>query len=335
MLMSKVVVTGANGFVGAWLVRGLIAQGHEVHALVRKSSDLSELENASCEYVYGDVTDLPSLNAAFQGAEAVFHLAGLIAYRKAEREKMQRINVGGTANVISSCLVNKILRLVYMSSVVAVGAGFSEKDILNEDSPYNVSQLNLGYFETKHEAELLVKKAVRENGLNAVILNPSTIYGGGDARKGSRKTQLKVAQGNFPFYTSGGVNVVNVEAVVDGLISAWKNGRTGERYILAGDNLTIKKLFQMIAKSAGSEPPKIKMPNFLLHSIGAVGDVMDSVGLKGPISRENAWTSTLYHWFDSSKAKQELGFNPAPASVAIENSVRWSREHGLLGDRKQ
>jgi dihydroflavonol-4-reductase len=328
--MPKVVVTGANGFVGAWLVRGLIAQGHDVHALVRKSSDLSELEGVPCKFVYGDVSDPKSLAAAFQGVEAVFHLAGLIAYRRAERQKMELINVVGTQNVIDACLSQKVSRLIFMSSVVAVGAGFTDKEILNEESPFNVGHLNLGYFETKHAAELLVKKAVLEKGLNAVIVNPSTIYGAGDARKGSRKTQLKVAQGKFPFYTSGGVNVVGVEAVVEGIISAWKKGRTGERYILCGDNLSIETLFKTIAHFAGVPAPKTKMPDFLLHAIGSLGDMMDSVGLKGPISKENAWTSTLYHWFDASKAKKELGFSPLPAEVAIENSVRWIRDHGLL-----
>ena len=328
--MAKVVVTGANGFVGSWLVRELLRQGEHVHALVRKHSDLSELIGANCELIYGDVTDLNSLESAFKGASAVFHLAGLIAYRKADREKMTSVNVDGTKNVIQACLSNNVPRLIYMSSVVAVGAGFSPHEILNENSKYNVHHLNLGYFETKHAAELLVLEAVRERNLNAVILNPSTIYGAGDARKGSRKTQLKVAQGKFPFYTSGGVNVVNVEAVIAAVIEAWRSGRSGERYILSGENLTIQQLFSFIAKVAGVKPPKHKIPNFALHGLGLFGDTLDLIGLKGSFSRENAWTSTLYHWFDNSKAKRELGFNPKSAEYAIQKSVGWSRAQGLL-----
>jgi len=328
--VSKVVVTGANGFVGSWLVRGLIQEGHEVFALVRKSSDLSELENVHCKFVYGDVTDLASLQSAFQNMDAVFHLAGLIAYKKADRKKMELVNVEGTKNVIEVCLQKKIPRLVYMSSVVAIGAGFSPNEILNENSKYNVDKLDLGYFQTKYAAENLVKKAVQERNLDAVILNPSTIYGAGDARKGSRKTQLKVAQGKFPFYTSGGVNVVNVEAVIQGIISAYKIGKSGERYILCGENITIRELFNLIAKHAGCEPPRYKMPDFILHFLGTIGDCMDSFGLKGPVSKENAWTSTLYHWFDASKAKKDLGFSSLTADQAIEKSVGWIKENGLL-----
>lgn len=332
--MSKVVITGANGFLGSWLTRELLNQGHEVKVLVRKTSDLSELEGLKCEYAYGDINDIESLKLVFAGAEAVFHLAGLIAYRTIDREKMEKINVGGTKNVIKACLETQVKRLVHISSVVAVGAGFSKDEILNETSKYNVSHLNLGYFQTKHAAELLVTQSIEAKGLDAVIVNPSTTYGAGDARKGSRSTQIKVARGKFPFYTSGGVNVVAVEDVVQGIISAWHKGRKGERYILGGENITIKKLFEMIAKEAGVPAPRFMVPATALHFIGAAGDLLTARGIASSFSRENAWTSTLYHWFDSSKARKDLDFNSRPAQVAIANSVRWMKENSLLDDKK-
>jgi dihydroflavonol-4-reductase len=328
--MPKVLVTGANGFLGSWVVRRLLAEGHQVFSLVRKTSDLSELDGVATEYVYGDVTDLRSLLNTFQGMDSIFHLAGVIAYKKSDRAMMEKVNVQGTANVIEACRTASIRRLVHLSSVVAVGAGFTPEQILNEESPYNISSLNLGYFETKHHAEILVQQAVQENHLDAVILNPSTIYGPGDARKGSRKTQLKVAQGKFKFYTSGGVNVVAVEDAVDGIVSAWKKGRTGERYILAGENLYIKELFELIAKEAGQPPPRWLLPSAVLHTIGMVGDLMGTMGLRSPISRENAWTSTMFHWFDSSKAQRELDFKPRPAQMAVSQSVKWIKENGYL-----
>lgn len=329
----KVIVTGANGFLGSWLTRALVKEGHEVLALVRAQSDLSELENAGCQLVYGDVTDLESLYKAFDGVDSVFHLAGLIAYKKSDRQKMELVNVTGTANVIEACLAKHVRKLVYLSSVTAVGAGFKPDQILNEESAYNVEKLDLGYFETKHAAEKLVVKAFREKNLDCVILNPSTIYGAGDARKGSRKTQLKVAQGNFKFYTSGGVSIVATEDVVAAILSAWKIGRSGERYILSGENITIKQLFQMIAEEAGVPAPRYKMPNFILFFIGLVGDMMASLGLKGLLSTENAWTATLYHWFDNTKAKRELQFNPRPAREAIRSSVAWAKQNGLLSPK--
>lgn len=329
----KVLVTGANGFLGSWLTRTLVQEGHDVYALVRKNSDLSELSGISCKFLYGDVTDIPSLLEAFTGIDTVFHLAGVIAYKKSQRPLMDKVNVQGTANVLAVCKERKIRRLVYLSSVVAIGGGFSPRDVLNEESVFNVSDLNLGYFETKRAAEVLVQQAVKNRDIDAVILNPSTIYGAGDAKKGSRKMQLNVAQGKLKFYTSGGVNVVAVEDVVDGILKAWESGKNGERYILCGENITIQELFTLIAKEAGVPAPNIRLPDTLLHTIGAIGDLMEKMGLKGPLSRENAYTSTMFHWFDSSKAKRELGFNPRPAQYAIHNSVQWMKDNGLVSEK--
>jgi dihydroflavonol-4-reductase len=325
----KVLVTGANGFVGSWLVRELNRQQHQVKILARKNSDLSELEGSQYELSLGDVTHLDSLENAVKGCDSVFHLAGVVGYSKAQRELMEKVNVQGTANLIKAIERHPIKRLVHMSSVVAIGASFNGTP-LNENSEFNIHHLNLGYFETKRAAEILVKDAVKSGKVDAVILNPSTIYGPGDAKKGSRKVQLKVAQHKFPFYTSGGVNVVAVEDVVKGLLSAWNKGKTGERYILAGENITIKTLFTWIAEAAGVEPPKILMPNFALHLLGKVGDQLEKINKKGPVNSENAWTSSLFHWFDNTKARENLDFNPQPARSAVEKSVEWIRQQGLL-----
>ncbi len=328
--MKKVLVTGANGFLGSWLTRALVEQGHDVSALVRAKSDLSELKNIKCRFVHGDVTDILSLLEASKGMDSVFHLAGVIAYKKSQRALMEKVNVQGTANVVQVCQENKIRRLVYLSSVTAIGAGFSTEEILNEDSPYNISALDLGYFETKRAAEKIVRSACDRHQIDAVILNPSTIYGEGDAKKGSRKMQVKVAQGNFKFFTSGGVNVVAVEDVVQGILSAWDKGKTGERYILSGENLLIKDLFRLIAEEAHVPAPNRQIPNWFLHLLGKSGDLMEAMGMRGSFSEENAWTSTLYHWFDNSKAQRELDFHPRPAKEALHNSVRWMRDHSLI-----
>lgn len=328
--MAKVLVTGANGFLGSWVVRHLLQEGHSVRILVRPNSDLSELAGLEFEKVFGDVTDLESIRKSLGSIETVFHLAGVIAYKKADRPLMDKVNVGGTQNVIEAVAGSSVSRLVYLSSVVAVGAGFNPQQILNEESPYNIAHLNLGYFETKHQAEILVRQAFEQKKIDPVILNPSTIYGPGDAKKGSRKTQLKVAQGKFLFYTKGGVNVIAVEDCVSGILSAWKKGRSGERYILAGENLMIRQLFEIIASEAGVEAPRILMPSPVLFGLGWVGDRLTDLGMKGGISLENAWTSQLYHWFDSSKAQRELGLRPRPAREAIAKSVGWMKEKGLL-----
>lgn len=325
----KVLVTGASGFVGSWLVRRLEERGVNMRVLRRKSSSKST-PSSTTEVAWGDITDLESLVAATQNIDTVFHLAGHVGYSRAERALMEQINVTGTQNVLSACKTNRVRRLLHMSSVVAVGASFDGQRPLTEVDPFNLHHLDLGYFETKWAAENLVRTAARAGEVDAVMLNPSTIYGAGDAVKGSRKVQVKVAQGRFRFYTGGGVSVVGVEEVVEALLVAWERGRSGERYILSGDNLTIQELFSLIAEEGGVAPPALHLPDAVVRGIGRVGDWLEARGRKGPLNSENAWSSILYHWFDHSKAKTELGFQPQPARQAIAKSVQWMKDHRLL-----
>ncbi len=327
-----VLVTGATGFLGGWLTKRLLDAGLDVRILRRETSDLSEIKGLKVQHALGDVTDPESLSKACKDVDSVFHLAGLIGYSPAMRAPMEKINVGGTANVIEAIKANKVRKLVHLSSVVAIGASFKPVP-MNEESAYNIQHLNLGYFETKKAAEDLVTSAFRKGEIDTVILNPSTIYGAGDAKKGSRKTQKKVAQGKFPFYTSGGVNVVAVEDVVEAVYQAWQIGRSGERYILSSENITIKQLFEMIAHEAGVKPPSIYLPNPIVHAIGWIGDRLEARGKKGPLTSENAYTSLMYHWFDSTKAQRELKFKPRPSIEAIRASVSWMKQQGMLQNK--
>lgn len=325
----EVLVTGATGFLGSWLVPRLIEEGYRVRILRRKSSDISALKELNLDHRIGDVTDYDSLEKASNGVSAIFHLAGVIAYEPEKREMMEKVNVGGTKNVIRVCKNNKIDKLLYLSSVVAIGASFDGTP-LNEESEFNINHLNLGYFDTKREAEDLVKLAVIKDKLKAYIVNPSTIYGKGDAKKGSRQTQVKVAKGKFPFYTPGGVNVVAVEDVVDGIMLAFNKGKPGRRYILSGDNISIKKLFEAIAQEAGVKPPSIGLSQVMISNIGKLGDLFKPLGVKWPINSENAWTAVLYHWFDNKRAKEELGWEPRSFQHALHESVQWMKDNKLL-----
>ena len=323
----RVLVTGASGFVGGWLAQTLVDEGHQVRVLVRNPKDVEDLKTLKIEIVGGDVTDALQVSEAVKGMDSVFHLAGVIAYSHAQRENMENVNVGGTANVIDACKIHKVRRLVHFSSVVTIGASLNAHTILNETSKYNLSHFNLGYFETKRKAEELVLAAVRRGEIDAVCLNPSTIYGPGDEKKPSRGMQKRVVRGTLPFYTSGGVNVVSIEDVMHCAIRAWEIGRVGERYIIAGENLTIKKLFETIAEIAEVEPPKIYIPNFMIKGLGIIGDIQASRGGKAFITSENAIVSTMYHWFDSTKAQQAFKFKPKPASYSLRQSIEWGRRN--------
>ncbi|MCB0393952.1 MAG: NAD-dependent epimerase/dehydratase family protein, partial [Bdellovibrionales bacterium] len=205
----RALVTGGTGFLGQWLLKRLVSENHEVRALVRRPN---ESIPTSVQQFVGDVTDSNSLTPAMKSVDVVYHLAGVVGYSRAQRKTMEDVNVGGTRNVIESVISSGRPQLVHMSSVVAIGASFKPVP-LNESAEYNLSHLNLGYFETKRKAEELVKEATQSQKIRSVILNPSTIWGAGDFEKGSRKIQLLVAKGKFAVYPPGGLNIVNVESV--------------------------------------------------------------------------------------------------------------------------
>ena len=327
----KVLVTGATGFLGGWLVRRLLAEGHDIR-IIRRSKAVDDLSELPIESVPGDVTDVESLRAACREIDTVFHLAGVIGYSRRDRRAMEAVNVGGTANVIAACRERGVRKLVYASSVAAIGAS-TDGTLLTEESPYTLHPLDLGYFETKHRAEELVREAVQRGSIDAVMVNPTTIYGPGDVKKGTRRTQCRVAEGRLRFFPPGGVGVVAVEDVMDAFIAVWRLGRSGERYICNGENLLFGDLFAMIAREAGAKPPSIRLPRGVTIAIGRAGDLLDAVGLPAPLESETARAAVLHHWFDASKARHELGLRFKPASQAIAASVRWMRAHGRLAGR--
>ena len=320
----KVLVTGATGFLGRWLCKKLIQEGHTVHVLARPSSDLTVLPKGQTVVRTGDVTDLASFSKAAEGVEVMFHLAGLVAYAEKFRSAMEEINVKGTSYAVQICR-QKNIRLVYMSSVVAVGAS-KTKRVLNEESPYEMAACRFGYFDTKKAAEELVQKACQKGDLFSVILNPSNVYGAGDMKKASRRTHIWVARGRFPFYTEGGLSVVDVESVIEACVQAMHKGRSGERYILSGGNITIKELFQMIAECTGARPPFIKLNDLSLDMIALLGKFFQKLGGKSFLDKDIR-VGRFYHWFDHTKASRELGFAPKSARQAIQNSIHWWRDH--------
>ena len=317
----KVLVTGASGFLGGWLCRALHEKGWQTHALLRSSSDKSALKDLNIRFFTGDVTDLEGFTRAGLGVELIFHLAGLVSHSKKHRSAMQKVNVQGTAHAIETARTTGA-KLIHISSVVAVGAS-TKPVVLNEESPYDPALNRIGYFHTKKQAEVLVQKACKKGQISAVILNPSTVYGAGDMKKQSRSAQARVAEGKLPFYTSGGVSVVDVESVTRACLQAAEKARPGERYILSGDNISIKTLFSLIAQAGEVKPPSIHLNNFLLHTLAGMGEALQSLSMNFPVSRESARIASLYHWFDHSKARQQLGFLPLTARQAIQNSIKW------------
>lgn len=329
--MKKVLLTGATGFIGTHLLKALVKNNYQVCILHRASSNLEAFSSLGSQitYIKGDILDSDTLDAAIKDKDYVFHLAGLISSSRKDKKLMEAVNVSSTKKIIYFCLKHSVKRLIYLSSVVSVGAS-QDKIILNEDSVYDDSLNALSYFDTKKRAEELVFFAAKNKNLPAIILNPSTVYGPGDVKKASRKLQKLAAMGKLPFYTNGGVSVVGIDEVVEAIINSITKGRIGERYILSGENISIKNLLKQISNLAGTRPAFLKIPNFIFFLLGFVGDLLAYIGVNFPFTIEKVKVASLYHWFDSSKAQKELNFKPKTAKQAITKSITWSKENKFI-----
>lgn len=320
----KALVTGASGFIGSWLVRKLLHEGHKVRVLCRPSSQFPLISDLEFEKAFGDITDLKSIKPALSGIDTVFHLAGFIGYKKSDHEMMNSVNVIGTHNIYQQSLQSNIKNFIFLSSVTAIGASLSPFQIMDENSKFNLDEFNFGYAESKREGEKIVLAG--NSSMKCVSLNPSTVYGPGDMLKSSRKNQLKAMQGKLMFYPYGGVSVVGIHDVVDSIYKSVSLGEHGQRYILSGDNLYIKDLMDKICKASGSKKPKYQIPTFLLNTLGYIGDHFTN---GKPIDSETANVIQLFHWYSNKKAIQKLEFKPSPSDEVIYSSVEWAKKNIL------
>lgn len=335
-MAEKVLVTGAAGLVGGNLVRRLVEQGFEVGAFLIPGSNTAALDGLSVHRLSGDVLDPQSLDQATKGADYVFHLAALVTMWKYDAERIRDVNVTGTINVINACMKNNIKRLMHVSTVDAIGFSTPKGQGLmgnpsTEDVPYQNDRFNIPYMRTKWEAQEIVRTAVRNKKIDAVILNPAYMLGPYDVRPSSGRMIIEVARSKVVPYTTGGNNFVHVFDVADAMITALKKGRAGELYILGNENLFYKQMFEKIASVTGKKPAFVKVPKPLAIAAGYLGDLYGILKGKEPkISSGEASMGFVQHFFSPQKARKELGLRSTPVEVAIEDAYRWFADNGYL-----
>jgi len=325
-----VLVTGATGFLGSHIARKLVQKGEEVKILLRKSSRTANIDDFKAERVYGDVTDPDSLKNAIKGCDKLFHTAGFVSFRKKDRQKMQDINVGGTVNAMRVALDAGVSKVVYTSSVAAVGVD-PAGGIANEQTPFTLESEDIGYLNTKYYGELEALKFV-EQGLPLVIVNPSVVIGPGDIYLSSTAFIQWYCKKRFPGYMDGTMNIVDVEDVALGHLLAAEKGKVGERYILGNKDLTIDELFDMLQRITGISRPKIKIPYIFALVSGYLVERVLGIGFPNYSTMDvDSVKLSKYKWFaDSSKAEQELGYKKSDIEQSIKNTVDWFKENGYL-----
>ncbi len=326
--MNTVLITGGTGFIGANLAVRLRAAGISVRILRRAHSDLRAIADADVEHHIGDVRDLQSLMVAMRGCDTVFHCAAMVTFEKKKAEEQLAVNIGGTRNVIEACRATGIRCLVHTSSVAAIGYP-PEGTLATEETPFNWGR-TVGYKYSKHESEQVVRQAA-EQGLHAVIVNPSVVVGERDIHFHGGDIIRRVKKWQVPLYIDGGMNIVYVGDVVSGMIAAAQRGGRGERYILGGENLTHKEVFRRTARIVGGLPPLMKLPLPALRTVAAgVEWLSNLLGVDPLLTPDLVSGAGKYNWYSSAKAERELGYTITPFDEAIRRAYRWYNDTGLL-----
>ncbi|MEZ5966436.1 MAG: NAD-dependent epimerase/dehydratase family protein [Planctomycetota bacterium] len=321
------LVTGASGFVGCHLLPRLVEAGHAVRCLARDPA----WSTTHGEVVAGCLGDEASLRRALDGVDVVVHLAALVSFARKDAAESFAVNEAGTRRLAALARAAGVRRFLHVSSVVAIG--YSERgEILDETAPYNVARLRVPYCDSKHAAEQAVLDEV-ERGLDAVIVNPSSMFGPGDRRK-ARNSLLDAAQrGRVPFAPSGGANFADVRDVAAGCVAALTRGRRGERYILGGENLTGRELMRTVFAAAGRRPPRWSLPRPVTKLLAAGAGVLERVvDLRPPLTAQILRMASAYFWYGSAKAEGELGYRARPVLEAVQAAYRWMEEEGIAGE---
>jgi dihydroflavonol-4-reductase len=326
----KALVTGATGFVGAAVVRALLGEQWQVRVLARRGSDRRNLKNLDVEISEGDLGDLSSLERAAQGCDGLFHVAA--DYRLGARDpaELYRANVEGTRNVLNAACRSGVRRIVYTSSVATIGIP-ADGTPGDERTASSLANMIGHYKRSKYLAEEVVRDAA-QGGISVVLVSPSTPVGPGDVKPTpTGQLVLDAAAGRMPAYVDTGLNIVHVDDVAAGHLLAYERGKPGERYILGGQDMSLREILEVIARLEGRNPPRVRLPYGLVLPIAYVAEGFARLtGRSGRITLEGVRMSRKKMFFSSAKAARELGYRWRPPVQAFEDAIRWFRDNGLL-----
>ena len=324
----RAFVTGASGFVGMNLVRQLVEQDWDVTALVRHNSPLEDIQDLDLELCEGDLADAQSVQSAMPGpVDCVFHVAASTNVWSKNNEIQTRVNVEGTRNVVEAAIRADAGRMIHTSSFVVWG--FSES-LLTEDSPRFENTDWINYVRSKHSAEQVVKDAVSDGQLDAVIVNPAHILGPGDRHNWSRMIRL-VNENDLPGVPPGGGAFSDVREVARAHIQAYHRGRKGHNYLLGGEDTRFLEVVQMTGDILGRKVPASALPAWLFKVIARMYLMRAAITGKEPdVTPESAAMITRHIKCDSSKAVDELDYRFTPVRQLLEDTCHWMREKGML-----
>ncbi|HFD40073.1 MAG TPA: NAD-dependent epimerase/dehydratase family protein [Anaerolineae bacterium] len=325
----QVFVSGGTGFIGGAVVRRLLAEGHQVRALVRPGADTRRLDGLPVERVTGDLSDEAALRQGVAGCDWVFHIAALYSFWGHSWQEFYQTNVEGTRRMLEAAWQAGVRRVVHTSSIAALGV-HPDHTPATEEVASSLEDRIGPYQRSKFLAEEVAREYV-QRGLPVVIVNPSTPVGEGD-HKPTPSGQMIVdfLRGRMFAYLDTGLNIVDVEDVAWGHLLAAERGRIGERYLLAGENLTLKQFFDLLAEVSGRPPVRFRIPHAVALAWSYVDVTLARLNPRHTPSAtpEKVRLSRRYEFFDPGKAIRELGLPQTPVRQALARAVEWYRAHG-------
>ncbi|MGA8762114.1 MAG: hopanoid-associated sugar epimerase [Candidatus Sulfotelmatobacter sp.] len=324
-------LTGATGFLGSHVARALSDQGADLRLLVRPTSNLKNLEGLNAETATGDLRDSASLEKAMAGCDTVFHVAADYRLWVRDPSEIYRSNVDGTRAILATARKNGVRRMVYTSSVATIGFTRNGHPA-DEDSPVGLADMIGHYKRSKFMAEQAALEAGR-SGMHVVTVNPTTPVGERDVKPTpTGRIVLDFLKRKFPAYVETGLNLVDVRECARGHVTALEKGKSGERYILGGENLTLKQILDKLAKITGLPSPKVKLPYLFAYMAGVVDETVTG-RLRHREPRATIDTVRMGRkkmWASSDKAERELGWKIVPAQDALRRAVEWFRTNGYV-----
>ena len=326
----RAFVTGGTGFIGSNVVRALLERGDKVRALVRPNADCRNLDGLDVEWMHGDVRDPDSVERGVAGCEVVYHVAALYSFWVRPRRTIYDVNVEGTRNVLQAALQAKVDRVVYTSSVAALGLP-EHGTSADETTPADIRTIIGDYKKSKYLAEQVALEYAEE--LPVVIVNPSFPVGRGDIKPTpTGQTILDFLNRRMPAYMETGMNVVDVEDVAEGHLLAAEEGHVGERYILGGENMTMKQMLELLSQITGLPAPRLRLPYYPILALSYLNTGYCSL-FPRCVPRMTPATirmSRHYMFFDPTKAVRELGLPQTPAKEALRKAVDWFTAQGYV-----
>jgi dihydroflavonol-4-reductase len=327
--MTTALVLGSTGCIGNNVVRACLEAGWEVRAFHRASSKTWMLDGLEVEHATGDLHDRDSLLAAMRGCDVVFHAAAYYPRHSLDMAGSLRDAVSGMRNVLAAVAEAKAGRLVYTSTLTTIGPAGEPGRLSDERDFYLPGSTDSAYFESKWAMEAEAWRAVA-GGLPLVIVNPTAVFGPWDVKPTTGEILVNVAKGRFPVWLDLDVNVVDARDVGRGQLLAAERGRTGQRYILGGENLPVRQALAVAAQEAGVKPPRWRAPLGLLGAVVKTGEALGRLPLVQPLPLEHFKTLREWRALNTTKARTELGFEPRPFVDTVRDTLAWFREHGYL-----